>query len=449
VGGYHSFTVDITDALAVQNRLTIRVFDDLRDHTLPYGKQSLTRGGMWYTPVSGIWQTVWLESVPRQYIQTLDIQVSETCATVTVEPALDGTVHFDGKQIPLKGGIAVLQPENPHLWSPEDPYLYEFSVETGEDRVKSYFALRTVQTKVVDGVPRLCLNGKPYFFHGLLDQGYYSDGLYTPATPENYEQDILSMKRLGFNTLRKHIKVEPEHYYYLCDKLGMVVFQDMINNSDYSYLRDTVLPTFGLQRRSDKNLHKDPASRQAFYDAMEQTVRQLKNHPCIVYWTIFNEGWGQFCSQEAYERLKKLDSSRIIGSISGWFKGADSDVKSHHLYYTWVTKWSWLKTADKPLVLTEFGGYSHGVPGHMFNDEKVYGYKICRTPAQLEADLQALYRERIIPLARNGLCAAIYTEVSDVEDEVNGLLTYDRQVCKVAPEAMLPIRDELYEAIKG
>jgi len=444
VGGYNSFTVDITDALTPgENELVIRTFDDLRDKTLPYGKQTLKRGGMWYTPVSGIWQTVWLEYVPRNYIRELDIQTDMTCARIRVTPALQGKVYCKDHAYPLENGVAVVKPEDPNLWSPEHPYLYEFIVETEEDRVESYFALRQLSIQTVGDYPRLCLNGKPVFFHGLLDQGYWPDGLYTPPTNAHFAEDILKMKRLGFNTLRKHIKVEPEVFYYLCDVYGMFVFQDMVNNGKYSFVRDTVLPTFGLQKRSDKGLHKDKKSRKAFLDGMEQTVRQLKNHPCIVYWTIFNEGWGQFCSQDAYEKLKKLDGSRFIGSTSGWFKGGDSDVQSHHLYYTWVTKWEHLRAGEKPLVLTEFGGYSCPVEGHMFHPDKVYGYRLCKDTYSLQTDLAELYRQRIIPLKERGLCAAIYTQVSDVEDEINGLLTYDRKVCKVEPKIMQKIADDL------
>ena len=232
-GGYTAFTVDITDSLQEENELVIRCFDDLRDQTFPYGKQTMKRGGMWYTPVSGIWQTVWLEWVPEEYIRTLDIQVDMTQATITLDPPLDGAVNVSGKRYLMKGGKITIRPENPRLWSPEDPYLYKFTVETEQDKVESYFALRTIDSQVVDGIPRLCLNGKPYFFHGLLDQGYWPDGIFTPAKPECYARDIQEMKRLGFNTLRKHIKVEPEEFYYQCDKLGMVVFQDMVNNSDY------------------------------------------------------------------------------------------------------------------------------------------------------------------------------------------------------------------------
>ena len=443
VGGYDAFSCDITDFLQEENELTVRATDDLRSYVLPYGKQTLKRGGMWYTPVSGIWQTVWLEEVPQSYITGLDIQTDLNRAVITVTPGLCGTVLFEGQSIPLQDGKAVLKPREIQCWSPENPHLYTFTVEAGADRVESYFALRTLSVKTVNGVPRLCLNEKPYFFHGLLDQGYYSDGLFTPASEENFENDILQMKALGFNTLRKHIKVEPEQFYYLCDKLGMVVFQDMVNNGRYSFLRDTALPTIGLQRRSDRRLHRDPECRKAFLQGMEKTVQQLKNHPCVCYWTIFNEGWGQFDSDRVCRHLRALDSSRMIDTTSGWFRGKNTDVESLHIYFG---SWKKLKSKDRPLVLSEFGGYCYAVEQHLFNPQKSYGYKACKTQEDFCRDLEKLYTERIIPAARKGLCAAIYTQVSDVEDEINGLLTYDRRVCKVQPEPMLKIAAALREA---
>ena len=444
VGGYDAFSFDITPYLQEENELVIRVQDDLRSKVLPYGKQTLNRGGMWYTPVSGIWQTVWLESVPERYIERLQIRVTDSAATVQVFPALDGHVLFENKKIPLTEGKAVLTPENPELWCPENPHLYDFSVICGEDRVDSYFALRTLEIKSVDGIPRLCLNGKPYFFHGLLDQGYWSDGIYTPAAPECYAEDILAMKRLGFNTLRKHIKVEPAQFYYDCDRLGMIVFQDMVNNGDYRFFRDTILPTFMLQKRSDKRLHRDEATRQAFYDGMEATVKQLQNYPSIVYWTIFNEGWGQFCASDAYDRLKALDDSRFIDSTSGWFRGKKTDVDSRHIYFG---PWGQLKKSDKPLVLSEFGGHCYPVEGHIFNPEKAYGYKSCKTLEDFHRSVEELYRKRILPAIPKGLCAAIYTQVSDVEDEINGLLTYDRKVCKADETAMQALAQDLVNAV--
>ena len=440
IGGYESFCFDITDALAESNELVIRVRDDLRNQAMPYGKQVMKPGGMWYTPVSGIWQTVWLEQVPETHVETLDIQVTAATATVTVTPALSGTVTCQGVDYPLAEGVAVITPENPRLWSPEDPWLYECTITAGDDRIESYFALRTLEIKTVEGYPRLCLNGKPYFFHGLLDQGYWPDGLLTPADGSCYEQDILAMKKLGFNTLRKHIKVEPEQFYYDCDRLGMVVFQDMVNNGDYAYLRDTVLPTFFSQHKKDGNMHRDPDARAAFLAGMEATVRQLKNHPCICYWTIFNEGWGQFDSETAYRRLKELDSSRFIDTTSGWFRGSTSDVESLHIYFG---MWHRMKSSDKPIVLSEFGGFTYSVPGHIYNPEKSYGYGTCKTPGELTQRLREIYEQHVIPAISKGLCASVYTQVSDVEDEINGLVTYDRKVVKPDEAVMLKIAEKL------
>ena len=440
-GGYEAFTLDITDALRPEeNILEISCRDDLREQRYPYGKQTMKRGGMWYTPVSGLWQTVWLEPVPEQYIEALDIVNRGASVTISTRPALEGTVTVHGLgTYPLKNGTVTIVPGEPHLWSPEDPWLYEFTVEAGEDRVDSYFALRSLETKPVDGVPRLCLNGKPYFFHGLLDQGYWSDGLFTPADPACYAEDILAMKRLGFNTLRKHIKVEPEQFYYDCDRLGMVVFQDMVNNGPYDFFRDTALPTVGIQRLDDRRRHRDARQREAFLKGMEATVRQLHNHPGICYWTIFNEGWGQFDSTAAYRRLRALDDTRWIDSTSGWFRCGESDVESLHIYFKALK----FKKSEKPLVLSEFGGYSCKIAEHAFNPDRTYGYgKFTERGAFVDA-LTRLYREQVAPAVEQGLCAAIYTQVSDVEDETNGLLTYDRRVCKVRPEELCPLADLL------
>ncbi len=445
-GGYESFTLDITDALRTDNELEIRCFDDLENHAFPYGKQVLPekRGGMWYTPVSGIWQSVWLESVPEQYIHRLNIVNRDHSVTITTEPPMEGTIYVpDLGEFPLGSTIT---PENPHLWSPEDPYLYPFTVETAQDRVESYFALRSLQIKTVDGTPRLCLNGHPYFFHGLLDQGYWPDGLLTPAKPECYAEDILTMKRLGFNTLRKHIKVEPEEFYYQCDRLGMVVFQDMVNNGPYDYVRDTVIPTLGFQIRGDRNLNPSTAAREQFYRGMEATVRQLKNHPCICYWTIFNEGWGQFDSNQAYERFLRLDDTRFIDTTSGWWRGHSTQVDSRHIYFG---QWWQLKKGKQPVVLSECGGLTYAEEGHLFNPDNAYGYKTCKTREEFQTSLLELYRKHLIPFVRTkGLCAAIYTQLSDVEDEINGLLTYDRSICKVDTAAMTAIAEELRNAIR-
>ena len=447
-GGYDNILFDITDFLEgnVAN-LKLICRDDLKDTSLPYGKQVLPekRGGMWYTPVSGIWQSVWLEWVPETYVQKLHIENRGASVTITTEPALDGQITVkELGQFPLENGRAVISPKEPHLWSPEDPYLYEFTLEAGQDRIESYFALRSLEIKTVNGYPRLCLNGKPYFFHGLLDQGYWPEGLLTPPAPESYEYDILAMKKLGFNTLRKHIKVEMEHFYYLCDKLGMVVFQDMVNNSHYSFFKDTALPTVGLQKCNDRRKHRDPVSRTNFLLSMEAVTLQLKNHPCILYWTIFNEGWGQFDSDAVYEQFLALDDSRWIDSTSGWFRRSKTQVDSRHVYFRKVKLSG---DGKKPLVLSEFGGKTYKAEGHVFNPEKSYGYGGCQTPEALTQALISLYRDEILPCVKKGLCAAIYTQVSDVEDEINGLVTYDRRVEKVDAQDLLPLAEALQQAI--
>ena len=448
-GGYEAAEFELTGALLPgENELVLRITDDLRSHVQPYGKQVERPGGMWYTPVSGLWQTVWLESVPQTYIRRADFACTLDEAVLDVgDERLFGTVTVadpDGAfTAPLERGRAVLRPEKPRRWSPETPFLYPVVIEAGADKVESYFALRTLEVKTVGGHARLCLNGAPYFFHGVLDQGYWSDGIFTPASPAAYDEDILAMKALGFNTLRKHIKVEPPLFYYACDHLGMAVFQDMVNNGDYNYRRDTVLPNLGFQtRRGDEKMHPDPEARAAFLAGMEATVAALKSHPCVVYWTIFNEGWGQFDSTAAYRKLRSLDASRFIDSTSGWFRCGETDVDSRHVYFG---PWN-LKAGEKPLVLTEFGGLTLPVEGHLQCPGRSYGYGACKSAEELERRVLALYEKRVLPLVEQGLCAAIYTQLSDVEEEVNGLLTADRKVCKLKAAPMRALAERLAEA---
>lgn len=448
-GGYEAMTFDITTALAQgENEIVFLCRDDLGDQSFPYGKQVKPekRGGMWYTPVSGIWQSVWLERVPEDCIEKLSVENRGYSVTIDIGKSLPGRVTVkELGTFSLEGGKVTIAPEVPHLWSPEDPYLYEFTVEAGEDRVESYFALRCLETKWIGGSPRLCLNGKPYFFHGLLDQGYWPDGLFTPPDPACYADDILAMKELGFNTLRKHIKVEPEEFYYQCDKLGMIVWQDMVNNGPYRYLEDTVLPTLfpGIQNhRRDRRRHRDQSQRRTFLNSMEATVTQLKNHPCICLWTIFNEGWGQFDADSVYDCLRMLDDTRWIDTTSGWFRRNKTDVDSRHVYFRRIK----LKAdGKKPLVVSEFGGKTFRMEGHIFNPQKTYGYGSCKSLEELNERVSRLYREEVIPAIDLGLCGAIYTQVSDVEDELNGLMTYDRKVRKLKPETMAPISSVIRE----
>ena len=447
-GGYESFTVDVTDALGEENEIKVCCRDDLADPSYPYGKQVLPekRGGMWYTPVSGIWQTVWLESVPETYIEKLTIENRGYSVTITTGLDIPGTVNVAGLgEYPLEHGSVTIAPENPKLWCPENPYLYDFTLEQGEDKITSYFAIRSLEVKTVKGWPRLCLNGKPYFFHGLLDQGYWPEGLLTAPAPESYSDEIRQLKDLGFNTLRKHIKVEPEEFYYQCDKLGMIVWQDMVNNSDYHFYRDTILPTVGVQKLDDRKLHSNPRHRQMFKTCAAATVNQLKNHPSICYWTIFNEAWGQFDSDNVYEWFKTLDDTRFIDSTSGWFRRKKTDVDSRHVYFRKVKLCG---DGVKPLILSEFGGKTYMAEGHVFNPDKSYGYGGCDTLEALNEAVRKLYLEEIEPCIHKGLCGAIYTQVSDVEDEINGVLTYDRKICKFRPEVMLPVAEALRKAME-
>ena len=452
VGGYEHFSFDITDCLQDENVLEVFVTDELENHVLPYGKQCERRGGMWYTPVSGIWQTVWIESVPRVYVREVQIQTDKTGADLSLDLVGDckrGEVVLicdDADAFfPIEDGKARIDVPDPIYWSPEKPHLYSIVIKVGEDIVRSYFALRTLEVSEINGTKRICLNGKPYFFHGLLDQGYFSDGIFLPATPNGYKNDVLTAKKFGFNMLRKHIKVEPETFYYACDRLGMVVFQDMVNNGDYSFFRDTALPTIGVKRLSDKRMHRDPKTREAFLAGMEQTARQLAHHPSICYWTIFNEGWGQFDHASAYERLKSIDDSRIIDSTSGWFsplcrKKTTSDVESLHVYFKPVK----IKVANNPIVLSEFGGYSYKVEKNTYNLKDNYGYRTFKEQNAFEDAVESLYIGEICSAIQKGLCATVYTQLSDVEDETNGIVTYDRKVEKVSEKRMKQMAKTLF-----
>ena len=444
VGGYLPFEFDVTDALKNgENRLTVTVTDDL-DHELAWGKQRRDRGGMWYTPTSGIWQAVWLEGVPENRIESIRILPDLSGIKLSVTGGSDEKrliLKESGKVYTFSGNETYVAVDEPKLWTPESPYLYEFTLESGEDRIESYFALRTVTVEKKNGRSYICLNGKPYFFHGLLDQGYFSDGIYTPATPEALENDILEMKKCGFNMLRKHIKIEHKLFYYYCDKHGMAVFQDMVNSGGYSFLIDTALPTAGIKKGIS---HKASARRrQAFERDSAKTVEHLYNHPSVVYYTVFNEGWGQFDADNQYKRLKSIDPSRVWDATSGWFTAKDSDVQSEHIYFKKLD----LKTdPEKPLVLSEFGGYSYKIEGHSFNLDNTYGYSFFTDGEAFESALERLYSDEVVASIGRGLSAAVYTQVSDVEDETNGLLTYDRQVLKVDPEKMTKIASRLQQA---
>lgn len=457
IGGYTAFSFDITKYIVEgKNVLKIVAVDDLNDKSFPYGKQKVKRKGMWYTPVSGIWQTVWIETVPEKYVENIQIKTSSNKVDIKTN-SCDGKVYIRASsnendniicKAELKNGISSFEIENPIYWSPENPQLYYVTVEIYDDnsicdKVESYFAFRTLEIKKYNNTSFLCLNGKPYFFHGLLDQGYWSDGIYTPASFECLVDDIKLAKSMGYNTLRKHIKLEPERFYYECDRLGMVVFQDMINNGSYSFIRDTALPTIGMRSLNDKNLHKDEKTRERFRSTTKEIIETLDKHPCVCLWTIFNEGWGQFDGNNMFDYVKSIDDTRFIDTASGWFRCSRSDVESIHKYFKPYKH----KRNEKPVVLSEFGGYSYKFDEHSFNLDNTYGYSSIDTKEQFEEAIVKLYTEQIIPAIKDGLCSDIYTQLSDVEDETNGFITYDRKVLKISTEVMMKIKDEIYKEI--
>ncbi len=441
-GGYLPFFSDVTDALKPgENTLSVHAVDTL-SRNYPYGKQSKRRGGMWYTPVSGIWQSVWMEAVPERLVERLTIIPDLTGITLTVD-CEEPVCHVEIPGI-LSRSIETRRPvrieiSDPVLWSPDNPHLYPLIISTDTDRVESYFALRTVVVRETGGHPRIFLNDQEIFLNGVLDQGYFTDGLFLPASPDGYEADILRMKELGINLLRKHIKVEPETFYYACDRLGMLVMQDMVNTGGYNYLLDTVLPTIGLQRRSDGCPHPENDPAKAFFTRHSlDTVAHLFNHPSIISWCIFNEGWGQFNANENYELILHADPTRLIDSTSGWFRQTRSDFDSRHVYF----RNKRLKGKDLPLLLSECGGYSRPIEGHMFNPQAQYGYGAADSEDALTAKIEQMWKEMVLPSIADGLCGVVYTQLSDVEDEINGLYTYDREICKVSKERMRALAAE-------
>ena len=459
-GGYTAFTLDMTKLLRDgENILTVAVRDDTDAVPLSRGKQKTKRGGIWYTPQSGIWQTVWAEHVPENYVQALlftpelpEGRVRWRLAApapkgARIEISYQGTPVGSGETDEDGCGSAVLPPEQLHLWSPEAPNLYDVTIKLGDDTVRSYFAMRTVGTgKDAAGHPCLLLNGQPYFHHGVLDQGYWPDGLYTAPSDEALIYDITLMKRLGFNMLRKHIKVEPMRWYYHCDRLGMLVWQDMPSGGGQYNLLTISAPLITGVHLKDSHYRlfarTDAEGRDSYTRELEELVAQLQNCPCIVLWVPFNEGWGQFDAKNAVRLLRRLDPTRLIDHASGWHDQGVSDVKSLHVYFK-----PYRFKPDKKgraVVLSEFGGYNLPVAGHTWN-AKNFGYKGYQTPEALGEAVKTLYETQIVPACKSGLAADVYTQLSDVEDEVNGFVTYDRRVEKLPEALMRAIARELKE----
>lgn len=476
-GGYLPFEVDISRyAQESANELIVAVKDlsDTSYHSK--GKQKLNAGGMFYTAQSGIWQTIWLEKVPETYIKEIKtvpdiekkiirIKVSSSYSTdkknvdklsrnlpieikirkpglypdPVVKPSQISTEDMLETAVQAVSGKWIEIPiESISLWNCETPYLYYFEVKLGDDRAISYFAMRkfSLETKVHEEFPRICLNGEVQFQNGVLDQGYWPESLYTPPSDAAMIFDIREMKKTGFNMVRKHLKIEPQRWYYHCDRLGIVVWQDMVNGGSYykhwfvtygatllSWLRIPMRDVYPrLLSREAK------AGRLEFIREMKETIRLLGNHPSIAAWVIFNEGWGQFQTEDMTRIVRRLDPNRLIDQASGWFDQGGGDFSSLHNYFF---KLFIRPERERASVLSEFGGYSYREPGHCAK-EKLYGYGICKN----KKDLEKRFLERwqgVRNLIPQGLSASIYTQWTDVEEEVNGVFTYDREVRKIEP----------------
>lgn len=442
-GGYLPFEFDATGFLSKDvNELSLSVRDVSDTSYHARGKQKTKHGGIWYTPQSGIWQTVWAECIPKDCVQKLRITPDYDNAKVRVSADVVGESRayawFDGQQYQLPADIPVPDFEP---WSPENPKLYDFYVTCGEDRVESYFAMRKFSVEADrNGVKRLFLNGRPYFHNGLLDQGYWSDGMYTAPSDEALVFDIQTAKDMGFNMLRKHIKIEPLRWYYHCDRLGMLVWQDMINGGgDYN---TTVIsaPLVTGVHLSDKNhrlfAREDLEGRVEYETELNEMVELLYNCPCIAMWVPFNEGWGQFDAARIADKLAAMDPTRTVDHASGWHDQKIGQTQSLHVYFK---KYSFKPDKlGRAVLLSEFGGYNLRCKGHC-GSKLEFGYKKIKTAKELEKALRELYDGQIKPAYEKGLAAAVYTQLSDVEQEVNGLVTYDRKVVKLPPEAMRSI----------
>ena len=444
-GGYTPFSFEVSHLIQEHNTLNVVVRDLTEKNEYSRGKQKTNRGGIWYSAQSGIWQTVWIESTPNEYIPNVRITPDLDNQTVMFEADGNITVQkliYDGDKLIADTTDTVVKLENVKEWSPENPFLYDVVFKYKDDEVRSYFGMRKFSVGTDDnGMPRLMLNNKPYFMNGLLDQGYYPDGFLTPPSNDAMEFDVKSVKNLGFNMLRKHIKIEPMLWYHYCDVNGIIVWQDMINGGGNYGLEVSAIPFVGINLDdSNYKIFKRTSleARKLYYKELEEMITALYNCPCIAVWVPFNEGWGQFDSNYAYTLVKAMDSTRIVDSASGWHDRGQTDVISKHIYFTPIK----VHSGNKPWCLTEFGGLSTRVKGHTFNN-KMFGYKIFNSKQGLTKAYKNLFEKTIIPQIKDGLSATVYTQVTDVEDELNGLFTYDRKVQKIDTEVLKSINERV------
>lgn len=436
-GGYDGFTFDITDALKPgEQELTVRVWDPSDAGPQPRGKQVRRPEGIWYTPTTGIWQTVWMEPVPRAAIRSLNIVPDIDQSRVRINAVLDGVtagtrLEALGKGVETTTGtvtgntaeLSVIVPK-PALWTPEEPNLYDLRLTLSDaegkrlDRVDTYFGMRKISLgRDERGINRIMLNNKPVFQLGPLDQGFWPDGLYTAPTDEALKFDIEVTKRLGFNMARKHVKVEPERWYYWCDRLGLLVWQDMPSGDR------SIGP-------NDPDIRRTPESAAIYQTELKEMIDELRSHPSIVMWVPFNEGWGQWDTNRIADWVKGYDPSRLVNSASGWTDREGGDVHDFHIY---PGPGSPQPTPRRAAVLGEYGGLGLPIEGHTWQSKDNWGYRTYSSREELTLAYQRLQRNLHRLIGEPGLSAAVYTQTTDVEVEVNGLLTYDREIIKMDP----------------
>ncbi len=467
-GGFYPFSFDITETLQEgSNELLVKVWDPTDSYGQERGKQSSKPKGIFYTPVSGIWQTVWIELVPNNYIKSfkftpdidreelkIAIDARELSSDVYIEAEvlepglyLNKELNWDEGTIAYFNARAsdelIVNIPKVKLWSPDTPYLYPLILRLykGQELIqelKSYFAMRSFGTGRDDkGIMRLLLNNAPCFHNGVLDQGYWPDGLYTAPCDAALKYDLEVTKDLGFNMTRKHIKVEPARWYYHCDRIGLIVWQDMINGgSTFNLLQHAGLPNFlGVISRRDDNYKRagreDKENKDNYKKELKELIDALYNVPSIAVWVPFNEDWGQFDAKEAAQWVKSYDPTRTVDHASGWQDQGAGDIKSLHIYFK---KLSLPKEDRRAIAITEYGGYSLNIKDHLWIKDKEFGYRSYKSLESLQEAYTALMEGQVKPLVSKGLSAAIYTQLTDVETEINGLITYDRKVIKVDKE---------------
>ncbi len=461
-GGYDPFTFDITHALnsTGPQELIVRVWDPTSEGTQARGKQVTEPNGIWYTPVSGIWQTVWMEPVPKSFIQSIRITPNVDTEKVMIvvkgdrnldkEYSLAFNIYEAGEKVAsgngLFGNVIELKIVNPKLWSPNSPFLYDIEIvlsKSGKtmDKVKSYFGMRKISiSKDTNGHSRMLLNNDVLFHYGTLDQGWWPDGLYTAPTDEALRYDIEVTKQLGFNTIRKHVKVEPARWYYHCDKIGMLVWQDMPNGDKSADWR-------GPSGYDGREMNRSAQSAHQYNEEWKAIMDANYNHPSIVMWVPFNEAWGQFNTVNTINWTMNYDRSRLVNGPSGGnFFAAGHTVDEHRypgpgmpetqLHAPEIMK-------DRILILGEFGGLGLPIEGHLWQNKNNWGYRTLTGREELLKSYKTLIDE-FPPLIKRGLAAAIYTQTTDVEGEINGLMTYDREIIKMDAEKMRVINQSLY-----